>query len=168
MVITTTTNDIKERLSIGYVTLVAARAGCQVLMIPVDRESCDIEIRPVAGAQVRIDIQLKATAHLVDEGDYVSFPLEIKNYNDLRSTEVGNLQLLIVVDLHDDENEWVLADIDSLIFKRCAFWHNLAGAPETNNVATKTVRIPKQQIFNPEGLRAIIQERYNELTQAGA
>ncbi|MBO9621369.1 MAG: DUF4365 domain-containing protein [Sphingomonas sp.] len=167
MAIETTENDIKERLSIGYVALVSARAGCQVLEIPVDRESCDIEIRPVAGAPVRIDVQLKATVNLVHTDDMVSFALDVKNYNDLCATRVANPQYLVVLDLPDDSEQWLSADANELVFKRCAFWLSLKGQPRSDNVATKTVHIPKDQVFNPESLTNIIMERFAQLEEQG-
>jgi hypothetical protein len=62
MVVTTTENDIKERLSIAYVTAVAARAGCQLSEVRVDRNRIDGTISPISGARVKIDVQLKATS----------------------------------------------------------------------------------------------------------
>jgi hypothetical protein len=51
--ITTTVTDIQERLSLAYLTAVAAQAGCQVLETKVDRNGVDATIRPVAGAPDR-------------------------------------------------------------------------------------------------------------------
>jgi hypothetical protein len=62
MVIATHANDIKERLSIAYVTAVAARAGCQITKLDVDKQSIDATVRPISGRKVSIDLQLKATS----------------------------------------------------------------------------------------------------------
>jgi hypothetical protein len=48
-VIDTAETDIKERMSVGLVTLVAARAGCEVSETKVDRVSRDITITPISG-----------------------------------------------------------------------------------------------------------------------
>ena len=120
MLIRSTISDIEERLSLGYVTMVAARAGCQVLHIPVDRDSCDIEIRPIAGAPVRIDVQLKASVGLIHKDDRVGYDLAIKNYHDLRATFVANPQYLVVLDLPRDRARWLVSDLNQLVAERCA------------------------------------------------
>src|SRR6266496_1205713 len=84
MVIATQANDIKERLSIAYVTAVAARAGCQISKLEIDKQSIDATVRPVSGRKVLIDLQLKATSvERIKDGSLV-FELPVKNYDDLR------------------------------------------------------------------------------------
>jgi hypothetical protein len=56
-VIETAENDVKERLSVGVVTWVAARAGCQLTSVDIDRDSVDITIRPVKGEPVPFDFE---------------------------------------------------------------------------------------------------------------
>ena len=73
MAISTSDNDIKERLSWAYLTAVAARAGCQITGFPVDKESVDATVRPVQGSSRQIDLQLKATSANVFEGEQVKY-----------------------------------------------------------------------------------------------
>jgi hypothetical protein len=127
MTITTVENDIKERLSIAYATAVAARAGCELTEVHVDRNGIDATIRAIRGTKVKIDLQLKATSSPVLEQEMVKFDLDIPGYNSLRSTQIQAPQLLIVLILPKDGNEWLLADEQSLAFKKCAYWCNLYG-----------------------------------------
>lgn len=163
VLITTSTNDIKERLSIGVVTLVAARAGCEVNELKVDRESIDVTIRPVSGPPVAIDAQLKSSSGLTREDGHILLDLPVKNYNDLRSEVVGIARILIVLDLIDDEDHWVSVADETLITKRLAYWIDLYGAEATTNTTRKRVRIPLAQRFTPETLRLIMQRRYDNL-----
>jgi hypothetical protein len=156
-------NDIKERLSVGVVTLIAARAGCEVCEYKVDRTSRDLTITPVAGAPVSIDVQLKSTVNLVHTGQTVKFDLDIKNYNDLRQTQVGTARILIVVDLHTTKNRWLRSTERHLVFDRCAYWLSLYGAPATTNKKTVRVDIPRAQVLTPAELERIIELRYQRI-----
>ena len=161
--ITTTENDIKERLSVGYVALVAARAGCMLQDVHVDRDSIDVTIRPVSGEPVCIDAQLKATSTADREDDNLLFDLPIKNYNDLRSHIVGNARILIVLDLHHDSEQWTSFEGESLVTRRLAYWTDLYGEPATTNLHTKRVRLPFERPFTPTGLRHLMQLRYDKI-----
>jgi hypothetical protein len=54
MIITTVENDIKERLSIAYATAVAARAGCELTEVQVDRNAIDATIRAIRAPRSRL------------------------------------------------------------------------------------------------------------------
>ena len=115
------------------VTLIAARAGCQVMEYPVDRNSRDIMISPISGQPVNIDAQLKSTVNLIDSGLTVKYDLSKKNYDELRATEVATAQILIVVDLHNLQDRWVRQSSRHLIFDKCAYWVSLYDAPAKQN-----------------------------------
>jgi Domain of unknown function (DUF4365) len=97
MAITTVANDIKERLSLAYVTAVAARAGCELIEVHVDRNGIDGTIRAIRGTRVKIDVQLKATAVPTLDNDTIKFDLDVPEYNALRSTHIQSPQLLVVL-----------------------------------------------------------------------
>jgi hypothetical protein len=157
--IQTTENDIKERLSVGYLTTVAARAGCQVLHVHVDRNSIDAVVKPIAGAAVQLDIQLKATCELEPRDNSFIYDLPMKNYDDLRNTEVEHAQILVVLDLPKEAAKWITCDEEALLLRRCAYWVNLYGQPHRENVATVRVQIPRANSFTPEALRSLMERR---------
>lgn len=161
--ITTNSNDIKERLSVGVVTLVAARAGCRVMGNDVDRDSIDVTIRPVQGEPVCIDAQLKGSSSLSREEDHLIFDLPINNYNDLRSEIVGNARILIVLDLHNDDENWLEVGNDFLRSQNRAYWVDLYGQPFSTNTTRKRIRIPLNQPFTPDSLRDIMQRRFDNI-----
>lgn len=161
--IETTENDIKERLSVGVVTLIAARAGCEIIEYKVDRTSRDLTISPIAGAPVSIDVQLKSTVNLVHANNLVKFDLDVKNYNDLRKTDVAVARILVVVDLHGDPARWVRMTSNHTIFDKCAYWLSLYGAPATSNKTRIRVDIPKGQVLTPTELEQIIERRYQRI-----
>jgi hypothetical protein len=166
MVIATSDNDIKERLSIAYITAVAARAGCQLVEVHVDRNRIDATISAISGTRVKIDVQLKATsADILDANDAV-FDLDVAAYNALRSTQVQSAQLLVVLILPDDPANWLTADEQLLALKKCSYWRNLHGEPPVTNTTTVRIRLPRSQIFGPEALRDLM-DRADTKARAG-
>lgn len=153
--------NVKEELSYAYVHAVAARAGMGCNRIHPDLDSGEVEIRCYRPPAVdslyapRIELQLKATA--VDLGSETTFPyeLKIKNYNDLR-VKRHLPALLVVLALPKAETEWLLHGEELLISKRCAYWHNLAGAPLVDNTSTRTISISRKNIFSPDALRELM------------
>lgn len=164
-VIRTADNDIKERISVGLVALIAARAGCQVGGWDLDRTARDIHISPVDGEIVQIDAQLKSTTNLIDAGHVMKFDLPVSNYDRLRATLVANAQILIVVDLHGASVNWLTASADELIFRKCAYWVSLFGAPATTNQTTIRIDIPKVQVFSPTALEEIMTRRFERIKE---
>lgn len=163
----TNDNDIKERLSVGLVTLIAARAGCQVLEYPVDRMSADIHISPVQGKKLGIDAQLKATSGLIVADDGLKFDLPRKNYDDLRDVEVATPQVLIVVDLHNEQNRWMVQNERRVRFRRSAYWVSLYGREETENETSVRITIPPAQILTSEAVVGMFERCGEILTDGG-
>jgi hypothetical protein len=106
---------------------------------------------------------LKSTVNLVQTSQSVKFDLDVKNYNDLRKTEVGTARILIVVDLHSAKQRWLRANEKHLVFDRCAYWLSLYGAPETTNKNTVRVDIPRSQVLTPAELERIIELRHQRI-----
>jgi len=153
-----TVPDQKEALSLVYAQAVAARAGYVTEVPSMDRDSVDLCIR--AGGRMRplLDLQLKATVNLERPRDgFLHFSLGIKNYNDLR-IEVQILRLLVVLDLPEDEQQWMTITENELIIRHRAYWLNLQGYEETANQSSVTVRIPEENLFNVESLRTLMEQ----------
>jgi hypothetical protein len=137
---------------------VAARAGCEITGVEVDRNGIDGTIRAIKGTRVKIDVQLKATSSAEVDATNVKFDLDVGTYNDLRSTHILAPQLLVVLVLPPNADEWLAADEQSLAFKRCAYWLNLYGEPETTNKYTIRVYLPRAQMFHPVALMDLMKK----------
>ena len=154
-----TDNKIKEEISLAYVMAVAAVKSFSTEMIRIDYDSVDATIRYsgilAPGESIiyspAIELQLKATSkvHIVD--DFIHFSLPIKNYNDLRADTIIP-RLLVVLHLPELKDEWVTHSTDELIMKKCAYYLNLCGFPESKNLTTVTVIIPLVNVFSPDSL----------------
>ncbi|MGF1583586.1 MAG: DUF4365 domain-containing protein [Gemmataceae bacterium] len=149
-----TENDQKEHLSRAYVHTVAARAGYSFEIKVTDDDSVDGTIHAKGevgvGASLkspRIDVQLKATEveERLDEAT-LSFPLPIKNYNELIG-EYCAPRLLVVLVLPRDQTTWLEQTEEAMICRRCAYWLSLYNLAPTTNTTTVTVKIPRIQVF---------------------
>jgi hypothetical protein len=156
-----------EQFSRAYVQAVAASAGCSFSTPSVDNDSVDLTLyRRSPGTPVRsprLDLQLKATgADCIHDND-VAFPLSLKNYDDLRPTDVAVPRMLVVVAMPAEIQEWMEHDEERLALRRCGYWFSLRGLPHTPNQTQVTVRIPRANRFDPTGLHNI----FTRLEQGG-
>ena len=159
-------NNIKAELSYAYLYAVAVRAGiaCESGNRHEDGIGVDAKLRIRERFDVNstltsftVDIQLKSTSVIVGEAnDRYSHKLPIKNYNELRSTECAAPQLLVVLQLPNDDNQWLTHSVEELVFRKCAFWLSLRGAPASDNETSRTVYIPKRNWLSVESLRDLM------------
>ena len=152
------TQDIEDRLSVAYVLAVAARAGYTTSERDLDRDGIDLSIQAGGAMRPALDLQLKATINLgnsIDGGFH--FRLPSRNHN-LLCLPTVTPRLLVVLDLPRDEGQWMTVTRDELILRRSAYWANLAGRDETNNVESVTIPIPEQNLFDVPALQALMEQ----------
>ena len=157
--------DRKEGLSLVYAKALAVRAGYSVSVPEPDRDSVDLRIQAGGAHRPALDLQLKATTSIGEPRDgSLSFRISIKNYNDLR-IDTQTPRLLVVLELPDDEAQWMTVTLEELILRRRAYWLNLQqDHKEIISQKTVTVRIPEQNIFGVETLQKLMeQSRAGEL-----
>lgn len=156
----------KEKFSDAYLQAIAAVAGYGLAKPNPDTDSVDwvISARGVGDTlrRPRLEVQLKCTARDVLRETFLHFPLEIKNYNDLRHPDPLTPCVLIVVVVPDDVEQWLTHSETELSIRHCGYWISLCGAPENSNVATVTVKLPRNQMFTPEALRTIMRRINSE------
>ena len=153
-----TLSDIKSALSIAYVQAVAARAGYTCGEPPgPDRDSIDLQIADGGLMRPKIDLQLKATAGLKTSENGFSYELIIKNYNDLR-TDTQTPRILVILDLPDDEDEWLKISDQELIMRKAAYWISLKGQPDSENSSSITIKISKDNLFDVDALKTLMEQ----------
>lgn len=154
--------QIQEELSRAYIYSVASKAGYTFTRPVNDYDSIDVIINAVDKPAVdsiiaspSLEIQAKATyVHTFSE-DVLSYPLKVKNYNDLRKNTMSP-RILVVYLMPREEAEWVVADHDELKLRTGAYWVCLKDMPDTDNADSITVKIPKTNIFNHGALHDIM------------
>jgi len=151
----------KEQFSQAYAKAVSSVAGYSMMRPDVDDDSIDRSIAERGGGGTvhspRVDVQLKCTSQSVFHGGALRFAIKIKNYNDLRVSNVLVPRILVLVVVPgDDPNGWVSHSEDELALRKCGYWVSLRGQPPTSNTGTITVSIPRTNVFDPSTLQAIM------------
>ncbi len=101
----------KEEFSYAYISAIASAAGYsfQIAPRPLDLVGVDVTITGIVSSgsrrRTRLDLQLKRTSQDLLDNDSIKFPLEIKNYNELRNNNPDDDPLLLVVVLVPDKVE---------------------------------------------------------------
>lgn len=158
-----TENEQKQQLSVAYVHAVAAQAGyaCQAKI--VDDDSVDVSIHATGyvhdQAVLRspwLALQLKATSVRKPRGKHLTFPLKLKNYEDLRLRTLVP-RILVVLVLPTNPREWIEMSEECMISRRCAYWVSLLGLPGKPNSSRVSVRLPRTQRFDVEQLKGIME-----------
>jgi len=126
-------NQQKKLFSKAYVRAVAAVGGFSVSQPEVDDESIDLKIVARGGEGIvfspELNLQLKCTSRDVLDGQFIRYPVRIKNYRDL----IINSQvprLLVVVLVPENLENWLQQSEDEMCMRYCAYWVSLRGQPE--------------------------------------
>jgi hypothetical protein len=155
----------KQEFSRAYVKAVAAVCGYATQEPSVDDDSVDLTLAARGGAGTirspKLDLQLKCTSRDVLGEQTVNFPLEIKNYDELRPTNVLVPRILVVVVVPDDLLNWLAHSETELLLRHCGYWFSLRGMLPTANLTTVTVNVPRTQVFDVLGVTAIMQRVAN-------
>ena len=153
-----TVPDQKAGLSLVYVKALATRAGFLTSVPEPDRDSVDVRIQAGGLRRPALDLQLKATADLGEApAGFLSFRLPIRNYSDLR-VETQTPRLLVVLELPKDQSQWMTVTAEELVLRRRAYWLSLQqGFEEVVGQQTATVHVPKDNVFDVEALRTLME-----------
>lgn len=152
-------NAQKDHFSRAIVRAIAATAGIKATVPEQDEDSEDITFTAPdtsAAPGARLDAQLKCSQNIDPRDGSFSYPLPVKNYNDLRwpAVELFVPRILIVVHVPADPAEWLVSDVEKITLRRCAYWVSLAGAEPTENTSTVSVNIPVEHMFDTAALLA--------------
>lgn len=153
----------QSELSLAYLHAVAAKVGFAVNIPHPDMDSVDAEVSAAGKIDAtsiqhspRIEIQLKATINFtINSNNEIPFSLDLKNYNDLRVNTMIP-RLLVVFCMPRDNNEWLKHSEEELTLKKCAYYLNLKGMPESNNSGSQTVYVPIANVLSPETLHQLM------------
>jgi hypothetical protein len=158
-----TENEQKQQLSFAFLHMVAARAGFTVDRPATDYESVDAVIGTagevhgelVFHSSPRLEVQLKATSADCLRDTHLAFPLELKNYEDLRRKTLIP-RILVILLLPAEPEQWLTQSEEELIARRCAYWRSLAGDPDSPSASRVTVLVPRAQQFTVAALHDLM------------
>ncbi|MBB3298099.1 MULTISPECIES: DUF4365 domain-containing protein [Rhizobium] len=161
----------QEAYSGAYIQAVAAVAGCSIASPKPDNDKIDwwvsSRVRGTTFTKPQIHIQAKCFLNAAAKGEHTSYTLDIDTYDNLRDERVSSPRILVVVLVPNDFPDWLLQDEAQLALRHCAYWVSLKGAPEILNQATRTVHLPRTNIFSPRTLQAMMVRASNGEDLAG-
>lgn len=161
-------NIQQEEFSYAYIQTVAVAAGYSVVIKPraIDFAGIDLSIEMLGenGNTLfpKFDAQVKCTAQNLNcDQNSIKFPLPIKNYKRLIHNNPLVLQLLILVLVPTDINEWIKISEEETLLKKCGYWQSLKGMPPSENRSKVTIDIPRKNLLTPSNLSKIMQKISN-------
>ncbi len=149
-----------ELISLAYVNAIAASIGVQISVPPIDNHSVDGTFISSAGRCPRIDFQLKSSYSCQFIQDKLSYPLDVKNYNDLREDRFSPIILILLV-MPQIEAEWVRHGHDATSIQHCAYWLSLSDKPAVSNSSNVTVHFDKNNWLSPDTLQNLLTKAAN-------
>lgn len=153
-----TIEQSQEALSFNYVRLVAALAGYTVAKPEPDMDGIDLQIRAKGPFWPVLDCQLKATTNLRRRSDGVlTYPLPADNYQQLRDY-AQIFRLLVILDLPQNQAEWLTISREQLALRRCAYWVDLTSHPPRDNKSSVTVEVPNDNLFDVAALTQLMEQ----------
>lgn len=157
----------EEDLSISYLRAVAAQAKVTFELRHRDENSIDVHLSKLTttdeGNQfyALFNVQLKATySDYTETATTINYPLNVKNYNDLRRPSSNSIILCLLI-LPKDCSNWISQTPKELCLKKCMYWISLKDFPETHNKTTVTIDIPKTNVVTVEALEKMIHDVAN-------
>ena len=153
-------NAQKEQFSRAYVQAVAAVSGYTWSQPSVDDDSIDLTLAAKGGGGTirspKLDLQLKCHAGQVPTDNQFSFPVKLKNYDDLRNTTVLVPRILVIVLVPDLVSDWLSFSESELALRRSGYWVSLRGLQSSTNTTNVTVNVSRTRPFSPTELSAIM------------
>lgn len=152
----------KELFNVAYVHAMAAQAGLNHGSLTVDDDSLDLIIAGKGFGKAggirnpQLHLQLKCTSQNLISGEQIKFPLSMKNYNDLRATNVVAPSYLVVMIVPEDVNAWTSHDNNNMILNHCCYWVSLKGLPASSNKDKVLVNVPLSQRLTPNALHQLM------------
>ncbi|MCB5177787.1 DUF4365 domain-containing protein [Streptomyces antimicrobicus] len=167
-----TVTTMMEQLQVGYVSTVAATAGCSVEVVGKDVFGVDVQfIRPGRNhleQESLLFAQLKCTTLVVPDRDEKSFRYRFSKreyFEGLSVVRSYPKKILIVMTVPLVQREWTEVLRGGLLVKRECYWTHLAGA--TSELVKPTIDIPTENVFDAQALVDILDRQDRGESLAG-
>jgi Domain of unknown function (DUF4365) len=153
---------LMEQLQEGYVSSIAATAGCTIELIKKDVYGFDVRfVRPARPGveEVTLIAQLKNTTTVKPDPskDFFSHQLKKREYLErLAAPRTGVKAVLLVMVTAPVQEQWTEAGHECMTVRHCCYWANLEGHPVNPNVSSPTVRISTANVFTSQALADIM------------
>jgi hypothetical protein len=151
----------QEEFSKAWLMAVAAVAGYSIDITNVDVDGIDARIVQVSNKNCYpkgelINVQLKCSYSCTPKKDGIHFPLSVRTYNKLRSINLVNPRILLILHVPRKNSDWLSHLDDKMILQHCAYWTSLKGRPETSNRSDISVIVPQSRKFTVDQLKKMM------------
>ncbi|WP_309117558.1 DUF4365 domain-containing protein [Saccharothrix sp.] len=153
----------QEQFSLGFLRMIAAAAGCSVNEHATDYDGVDVTIAASADYLTwycpSIDVQLKCTTqHRLLRDDHLAWPMERDPFLKLINPKRFNGALLGVLLVPENHDGWLDLSDEGLVSASRMYWEHSSklGSIEEGR-ASKTVHLPRSNLFDVESLKGIMQ-----------
>ncbi|MFC5213917.1 DUF4365 domain-containing protein [Streptomyces coerulescens] len=154
-----------EQLQQGYVTSVAATAGCTLEVVQGDIWGYDVRfVRPPRShldEESMLLAQLKCTTQITPDPakDYFSYQFTKRQYFDhLVKPRSYPKAILVVMTTPTRQADWTDVSHEGLVTKRCCYWAHLEGIQADPSVKKPSVRIPTKNRLDAVALTKIMEK----------
>jgi hypothetical protein len=149
----------KEQFNIAYVGALAAQAGINSAKTAVDNDSVDIMLvgKGFTGLirDPQVNLQLKCTHQDFRVDANIRYPLNRKNYDDLRATNLAVPRYFAVLEVPELCDDWADHIDEGMLLKSKCYWVSLKGLPELDQ-GHITVSVPLTQRLTSTSLRELL------------
>lgn len=159
-----TVTKMMEQLQEGYISSVAASAGCSAEVIGKDTFGVDVQfIRPAVThleQEGLLFAQLKCTTQVVPDRDTKSFQYRFSKreyFEGLAATRSYPKKILIVMTVPYEQIGWTEVVNGGLLIKRECYWAHLEG--QTSNLVKPVIDVPTENIFDANTLIKIMERQ---------
>jgi len=159
--------DQGEELSIAYVSAIAAHAGINITVSRKDygidmsfkrlwKRKSDNHYTDMAGLSLPSQLKSARFPEWKIRADIIAYDLRAKNYNDIVTSTNG---FLILMCLPAAIDQWLEQNEERLhLHKCCYYWTPELDDDETPNKSTKTIYIPRTQLFTTDALISLVDQ----------
>lgn len=162
----------REDMSVAYLQAICACNGYSLEDVKHDNYGvdCHVVCKGKAGPSSlkndsMIHIQLKSSGSKisVDTAGNLNYPLEMKNYENLRDTDSFIPKILVLLHMNLLKTDWIDQNKDRLEIRKGAYWYNLKGMPAVSNKSSVTITVPSGNLLTPEALKDLMVKASNDL-----
>lgn len=160
-------SDRAEELSVAYACAIAAHAGINTTISRKDfgidisfrrvwKRRSDNHYTDMPGLSIPSQLKSARAPEWKFRAGKIVYDLRAKNYNDLVTSTNG---FLILMCLPSSIDEWLLQGEECLhLYKCCYYWIPGLEDIETPNKHTKTIYIPREQLFTVGALTTLVDQ----------
>ena len=153
----------QEEIMKAYIQAIAAKCSVAVSDWTQDQGCVDCTLGAASSvgggrlARPKVDLQMKATTQQkrVEHAEYISWPLKISHYDQMRAPSPIPMVLAVLL-LPAAVETSVEHTLEHILIRRCAFWVNMVGMPAVPEQDSKTVHLPKENVFSPDALTLML------------